>query len=221
MADAQAFVAGILRDAREEAARIDERTETEVTRLREETARVEQRRRENAETQVRAREALLLEQASARQRMTVSRATLACKQELLDGLFAAANAQLRRLPRESRRRLLMKAWGGVERKMTVGEIIVARQDAAFFKRKGVTIETRGGLGGFIAISKDGRVRIDRRFETLLDQVRAESTAQIAKELFRETTRARTMPLKKKIVKRNIHPSRIKRKARTRGKTRRR
>jgi vacuolar-type H+-ATPase subunit E/Vma4 len=126
----------------------------------------------------------LVARMQAKRQLEQMQATLRCKQELLDDAFSAARHELTKRS-SARTALLRRLWLHASRQIAVATVIVAKRDEAMFRNKGVRIKTQEGLGGFIAQSADGKVRIDLRFETLLDDVRARSTARITEILFKE------------------------------------
>jgi vacuolar-type H+-ATPase subunit E/Vma4 len=181
MATMQELVAGITKDARQQAGEIEEQTQKEIARINAETATliIEQRKRlyDNAHHQQEEQ----LQRAESRRNLEAMQETLACKQQLIDRAFSEAKKELAHLAGVKRKKLLENLWKrtGID----VGTVITSKKDAQFFKGKSVKIKTMECTGGFIAVSRDGKVQVDLRIETLLESIRQHKVAQVSEMLF--------------------------------------
>jgi vacuolar-type H+-ATPase subunit E/Vma4 len=189
----QELTSGIINEARSQAEQIDQETYAEVMRIRKETEELVAKERERMHTQMKREQELLIARAEAKRQLESRQKVLSYKQELIDGAFKAAQQQLTHSAK--RRQLLRRLWQHASKQITVGSVITTKDSARMFK---VPKKVVPGLGGFIALSKDGKVRVDMRFETLLSDVKSRKTAEVAKALFAEEKV--TKPTKK-VVKR--------------------
>ncbi len=202
--DIQELAASILADARRDAARIDADTQAQVDAIEGRTQALLRERREHAIAQAQARYASAMRREQARVERDARLAVLACKRELLDQAFAQASAQLIALRGPSRRAIIDRLLERARREVPdLGEIAPAAADAAYVRSKAARwgIPVRGTApssnGGIIARSRDDRVRIDLRFETILAQVRQERASEIARELFLKPAQERSATVRVK------------------------
>ena len=119
----------------------------------------------------------------AQQELSRKRELLICKQSIVEEVFLQAKKELEQLTVTQRKRVLEQLWEKAKQQMTVGSAIVARKDKEFIAQKKVKTIISEDSGGFILFSKDGRIRIDLRFETLLNQARSRHNAVVCQMLF--------------------------------------
>jgi vacuolar-type H+-ATPase subunit E/Vma4 len=183
----------IIADARVQAARIDDEANAEVKRIQEETAKLLAAQREQLYAKAKHAQEELEQRAEAKRRLEAAQKTLLFKQQLIDDVFIAARQSLEHMPSASRGRLVRRLHDSVKRQMSIGSIIAARKDTRYIKG------SRAGewSGGFIAKSKDSRVTIDMRFETLLADIKARKSGEVARILFEadKASKARPKPRK--------------------------
>jgi vacuolar-type H+-ATPase subunit E/Vma4 len=195
------IVAQIEADAQREAAGIALQESQEVANIRAETARMIEQARKRMEAEVRIKQEEEMHRTRAKQQLEIMQTTLRCKQELLDELFAQAEKEVHGLPRSDRAKIIARLVQRAKNQMSVAYVTAATQDAKLIR--GIRTKTAKGLGGFVAHSKDDRIRLDLRFETLLAEVRRKSLPKIAELLFRESkiNNAQKPKTKKRKVKR--------------------
>jgi vacuolar-type H+-ATPase subunit E/Vma4 len=198
---AQDFAAGLLVDAKHQAMLIEEETREEVGRLRDETSKLLEQERQRVLAQTKRLQADLDARADARRQRHCAHAILSAKQEIIDETFAAAEHALNTLHASKRRALLKRLLERAKREIPVGSVIIAKRDAT--ATRGMRTTAVEGIGGFIAVSKDRKLRVDMRFESLLADVKERKAEEIASILFEPTTkRKQTKKLKRApIVKR--------------------
>ena len=175
------LVASISTDARLEANYIDTQAQEEIARINAETAMLVTKKQELLASVARKQEEEALHRLEAKQQLETRERRLACKQALIDETFAAARKAIQQ--KTVRRKLLQRLWEKASKQIPVARVITTRIDALFFKGKKVAVTTTDGIGGFIAESADKKVRVDMRFETLLDDLRERKIAEISAVLF--------------------------------------
>jgi len=182
--DIQELAASIIADARRESARIDADANEQATRLESETERILRERRERMLTGARRRRDAVVRCETAKAERAARLAVASCKLELIDEVFARARDRLAATRGGARKALLARFFATARRSLAIASVTAARQDAATLRRMGVRVRgTAAGIGGFIAHGTDGRVTIDLRFETVLEQLRPTLTGEIAIILF--------------------------------------
>ena len=106
---------------------------------------------------------------------------LEAKKQLIDAVFAEAHEKIDALASKKRevyiKNLLEKAKSDIE----VAKVYCSKKDASLLK--GVNTEVIGILGGLIAETKDGTVRVDYSFETLLQNIKESELQNISKIIF--------------------------------------
>lgn len=185
----------ILRDAQAQAGQIDEETRAEVERINAETRRLVEQQRAKLQQQAKQQMLEIAARLEAKRELVARQAMLQAKQELLENTFKAAAEQLYSLKGAKRNALIKRLLQDASKQIAIGSIISAKKDARSIKGTKVIVD---GKGGFIAKSKDGKVQIDMRFETLLEDVKARKAAEVAAVLFKEP--AKTAPSRPKAQK---------------------
>lgn len=180
---ADQLAASIVEDAQRRVQEIEEETAKEVSKIERETEAILKKKEQDMLADVRKREQEEVHRQEAKRERDARIARLQRKQELIDETFTMAGTSLGLLKGRERQRLLKHLWKRATDAMDVGSVIVAKKDAAFVKAK--IQKKTDGLGGFIAQSKDGRVSMDLRFETLLEDVKERDVRGVAQALFEE------------------------------------
>ena len=115
-------------------------------------------------------------------RIEAKKRLLAFRKEFVDAVFSSATEKLAGLPEAERnehvKKLVEKAASDL---VKVGKVHCNEKDAKFVKEHPV-IKT-DMLGGIIAESKDGLLRVDYSYETLLKQTRETMLHELNKLLF--------------------------------------
>lgn len=173
-ADSKAAEAGILREAeaqRQEALAAAKMRRDEL--LAEYKARAEQ-----AVAQLKAREEAGLE-------MELKKRTLASRRRTLDRAFTSVLAHFAALPQDSKKRLYKSMMARVSAEIPGGKLRCRKGDEGLLSGfRGFSAgEPIDCAGGFIAVSDDGRVEVDMRFEVLLREVWDRNLGEVSAILF--------------------------------------
>ncbi len=116
--------------------------------------------------------------------LELQKQVLTAKNELIESAFWKAGEKLRALndrKREADVKALMKA---ASREMDVAFVQCSGRDAGFLEGSGLKVVKNDGLlGGIIAESPDGKLRVDYSYDSLLGQVKAKVLSDVAKKLF--------------------------------------
>ena len=179
----QELIATIHADAETQAAYIQQAAEAEVARIREETARLVAARKSALAKAAKQQEQELLQRMEGRRQLAAAQAVLAKKQELLASVFADAGKKLEQVKGPARKKVILALLAKAHKQVDIAHIIAAPQDEKYMKKRSVKTSTMPGIGGFVAVNRQGTVRIDYRFETIIEQVKQAKSAEIAMILF--------------------------------------
>ncbi|MBI2143242.1 hypothetical protein HYU20_02770 [Candidatus Woesearchaeota archaeon] len=109
---------------------------------------------------------------------------LSAKNELIEGVFGQAGKKLRLRNDKSREadvKALLKAASG---EMDVAAVQCNSRDSRFLEGSALkVVKSDSMLGGIIAESPDGKLRVDYSYETLLGQARVKVLGDVARKLF--------------------------------------
>ena len=175
----------IKEEAKKQADHLLSLADAEAKRIEKETLHeiedYEKKLRENAEQKI-ARER---RKALAAAEFEGKRAVLDRKTEIVDAVMAEATKEIQKMHAGERKAVLQKLLKDAGKEFPIARVHVNAKDKALVKEllKGVDVVERNILGGVIAESKDGKVRVDLSFETLLEQLRQEHLGELSRVLF--------------------------------------
>lgn len=175
----------IEQEAEKEADKLLDEAEAEIRRINEgtkrEVAEYQKKLKENAE-------ALLSKErrkALAAAEFEGKRALLDQKKDVIDKVIADVKKMLQRMPTNERRAIMQKLAQKAGKEIAAKKVFVNAKDAALVKEalSGVSVVGQDILGGIIAESGDGKVRVDMSFETLLEQITHDHLGELSRVLF--------------------------------------
>ena len=112
---------------------------------------------------------------------------LSAKSELIEGVFGEARKKLGSLPDKKRESHIIALLNAAKKEMNVSAVQCSSKDARFVEASGSgrlkVVKNDEMLGGIIAESPDGKLRVDYSYETLLEQVKEKVLGDVAKILF--------------------------------------
>lgn len=172
--EAQKLVQQLLSQADAEAQRIENETQREIDDY-------QKKLRENAEQMI-AKER---RKALASAEFEGKRLLLDRKTGIVDAVMADVAKEVQKLPAAERRAVLQKLLKEVSNEIDVQKVHINPKDKTTVRDAlgGVTVVEQEMLGGVIAESKDGRVRVDMSFEAILEQLREEHLGELSRVLF--------------------------------------
>ena len=179
------LVEDILQKGRERANEIIREGETERDEQVRSADEGIRRTREKAEKKTDAHIAQMEQHELSSAELESRKTLLAAQREVLEDLKDRSLAELANYPEDKRRMLYDKLFA--KAKGILGDCVVYsnKADSAWLKPpagvvKGGVIDCAGGL---VFESKDGSVRLDYRFETMLDEVWNDKMSEIYSQLF--------------------------------------
>ncbi|NQV08803.1 hypothetical protein HQ529_03050 [Candidatus Woesearchaeota archaeon] len=171
----------ILRKAEAEASLIIREGEKEVDEVMAETQKQISDEKKNSELRIKN----LLENIEKKERAStqfeVKKRMFQKKKEFMDKIFEKTENKLTNLNDKERGDFLKKLLGKAKKEIDVKRIYTKKSDKRFFK--GAETEEMEMKGGLIAETADRSVRIDYRFETMLEDIKEKNLPEIAKILF--------------------------------------
>ncbi|MBI2550054.1 hypothetical protein HYV83_02635 [Candidatus Woesearchaeota archaeon] len=114
---------------------------------------------------------------------------LSAKSELIEGVFRDARKKLGSLPDKKRESHITALLDAARKEMNVSVVQCSSKDARFVEASGSgdsrlkVVKNDEMLGGIIAESPDGRLRVDYSYDILLGQVKSKVLGDVAKILF--------------------------------------
>ncbi|PIN79916.1 hypothetical protein COV16_01730 [Candidatus Woesearchaeota archaeon CG10_big_fil_rev_8_21_14_0_10_34_8] len=105
------------------------------------------------------------------------------KKEVLAELFEDAEQNLSKLTTSEKSKLLAKLFQRAKKQCTLGRIYCAKQDVAIVKSFCKNVHVTNMIGGLIMESKDGTIRIDYSFDSLLGMLKERKLQEVAEILF--------------------------------------
>ena len=114
---------------------------------------------------------------------------LSAKSELIEGVFGDVRKKLGSLSDKKRESHITALLDAARKEVNVAAVQCSGKDAKFVEASGSgnsrlkVVKNDEMLGGIIAESPDGKLRVDYSYETLLEQVKSKVLGDVAKILF--------------------------------------
>ena len=103
------------------------------------------------------------------------------KKEVIDSVFESAKTALSRLDDKKRREYIARLLDKAKSEIELSKVFCSSKDSKYIE--GFQHENMGMLGGIIAENRDGTIRVDYEYETILSNIKEISIQEIAKILF--------------------------------------
>lgn len=114
-------------------------------------------------------------------RLEAKKMLLAFRKDFVDGVFSSVRERLAGLPDSVRREHLKKLLEKASSEIKVGTVYCSKKDGKYVK--GRTVKETDLLGGLIAESPDGLLRVDYSYDSILKQVKDAMLPELNKFLF--------------------------------------
>lgn len=179
-AEADARAEEILSDARETADQLREEAEAEAAEIREE-----------AEAEAEAEIEQLREQRLSSGALEAKQERLEARRDVLDTVRTEVEAAIESLPAEKRRELTRELLEDAVAAFDAADVYARPEDAELVKallENHENVEYAGEtecLGGVVLEGRDGRMRVDNTFDSVLDVVWEENLKQLSDVLFED------------------------------------
>ncbi len=115
--------------------------------------------------------------------LEVNKMLLETKKKIIEEAFEEAKQRISKMPASSRKEHIRALISKAKNQIEISKIICNENDVKY--AEGYKAQTANISGGIIAENRDGTIRIDYSYESILDKIRDESLKDVAKILFKE------------------------------------
>ena len=112
----------------------------------------------------------------------IKKLELTSKKDMINNVFDKATEKIMSLDEKTHERLTKILLKDAEKEIDIGKIICNEKTKKYLPKE-FQIKTEEMIGGIIAESKDGTLRVDNRYETILEEIRRDALKKIAKSMF--------------------------------------
>ncbi len=103
------------------------------------------------------------------------------KSEAIDALFADLREKVSAIPAKERAKMLASLLSKAKKELDIACVYANEEDARLIN--GVTVKVRPMLGGLVAENRDGTIRADYSFDSMLADLRHHAVARVSAMLF--------------------------------------
>ncbi|MBI2133319.1 hypothetical protein HYU11_01410 [Candidatus Woesearchaeota archaeon] len=140
----------------------------------------EKKKKAEEETARELEELKIREMSSAE--LEVNKMLLETRKRIIEEAFESARQEISKMPQSTRKEHIKSLISKAKNQMEPGRVLCSEADIKHIE--GLKTQAAPIIGGIIAENKDGTIRIDYSYESILDQVREKSLKDVAKILFR-------------------------------------
>ncbi len=112
----------------------------------------------------------------------VKKIELSSKKEMINRVFEKATEKISSLDLKAQEELTLSLLESAKKEISVAKIICNEKTKRWIPKE-FKVETQDMLGGILAETADGTLRVDNRFETIIEEVRKDALKKIAKAIF--------------------------------------
>lgn len=109
----------------------------------------------------------------------IKRTELSTKKEIIEKIFEKTVLKIETLDDKTLEKLTKKLLNDAKNEIDV-KIVYCNEETKKWVPKEFKVKTEEMLGGIMAENNDGTIRVDNRFETILEEVRKDALKKIAK-----------------------------------------
>jgi len=171
----------IISDAKSEVDKILAEAYKEAENIEKETEQLRKALQKESEERIEKKKQMIERQVKASLELEKKRLTMNAQREILDKVFKKVEYQIQHMDAKKKSVGLKKLLEKGKKDLPVHTVYCKKEDAKFFKNAHVKSEEM--LGGCILENKEATVRIDFRFESLLEQCKEEELQHMYKLLF--------------------------------------
>ncbi len=176
----------VLDRAQKESQAIIAEAQKEAERIRKEAEARIREYRQKAEEAARYTLEIMEKRELAQAEFDGRKALLKKKRDSIEAVMKEVSASLAELPDKKREEYLRRLLDKASKEIDVATVFVNPKDRPFFqKMKNIECKTKESmLGGLIAQTGDGKVSIDERYDTFLDDLGERHLPELSKLLFK-------------------------------------
>jgi V/A-type H+-transporting ATPase subunit E len=160
----------LLAEAREQAKKITARAEKEISGI-----------KENSNAEIKRMADIIKKQELASAELESKKMLLEAKKQLIESVFSDARKKISGLGAKTREEHMKKLLEKAQNDIEVAKVYCSKKDMHIIKE--FDTEAIEMLGGIIAENKDGTVRVDYSFDTMLQGIKENKLQNISRILF--------------------------------------
>jgi len=141
---------------------------------------IEEENRKN-EAEIESLIAQIKSAIEAKAKFEIKKLELNSKKEIIDQIFKKAEEKIRSLDPKIEEGLIKTLLADAKSEIDVATILCNEKTKRYMPSN-MHVKVTGMAGGLIAENKDGTIRVDNRFETILAEVRKNALKNIAKSI---------------------------------------
>ncbi len=171
----------IIRNARKQEEELLAEAREQARKVLDEAGKKVEELREKSEAETKKLIELIKKQETASAELEAKKMMLEAKKSIIDKAFSGVRQKLEKLAPNKRGEFMQALLSRAEKEIDIGIIYCSRKDAKALK--GYSTKDAGMLCGLIAENKDGTIRVDYSFDTLLQSINENELQNIHKMLF--------------------------------------
>ncbi|MBI2660108.1 hypothetical protein HYX07_03010 [Candidatus Woesearchaeota archaeon] len=160
----------LIAEGRKEASRISKETEKKIEEL-----------QRKSEEETKKTLDMIKRQELASAELDSKKAVLEARKQSIENVFEEAKKKLGILDDKRREQIMKKLLDRAKNEIEAASIYCSKRDAKFFK--GLTVHAIDIIGGLVAENKEGTIRIDYSFDTILQSIKEGELHNVNKILF--------------------------------------
>lgn len=171
----------ILNSAKEQANSMTSEARKESSRIEKETEKKIEEMQAKSEMETKKAFDIIKRQELASAELENKKMLLEAKKQIIDAAFAEARKKLENLDDKKREAIMKRLLERAKSEIEAAKIYCSKRDAKL--AKGIATQNAEMIGGLIAENKDGTIRIDYTFDTMLQNIKERELQNISKLLF--------------------------------------
>lgn len=171
----------ILNIAKEQANSLIAEARKESNRITKETEKKIEEMQSKSEAETKRALDMIKRQELASAELENKKMLLEAKKQIIEAAFAEARKKLENLDDKKRETIIKKLLEKAKNEIEAAKIYCNKKDAKFVK--GMDVQTADIISGLIAENREGTVRIDYSFDTMLQSIKESELQNISKLLF--------------------------------------
>ncbi|MFH1181739.1 MAG: V-type ATP synthase subunit E family protein [Candidatus Woesearchaeota archaeon] len=173
----------VLEKAKHEAAKLAAEAEDEAKRIKREKAKASEALSREAEKKLEAQKSEMISRAVSSAELEAKKEMLNARKDIINRIFAEAKRRLKAIPQSRRNSHIAKLLEIAGRELEIARVYCNESDLKNIQ--GFNAEKAEIIGGIIAENKEGTVRVDLSYDSLLEEVYRESLKEVSEVLFRK------------------------------------
>jgi len=171
----------ILQKARGEADKLIEQGQTEARNIDKTMEKEFKTKKKEIERAIEQEVQAVMKRALSAAELETKREILNARKELLNEVFEKVRLKLESLPTDKRKEHLAKLMNQAKDELEIASVYCSKKDAGLLS--GYKVNAISMNGGLIAENKDGSVRVDLSYDSLLEVIHQDQIKEVSEILF--------------------------------------